>query len=219
MQAFAYYRAIETVATSIVVTIFFAYPIFTLLLDRIVLKVHVPRSTVIAIAAIFIGVAMTSLPQMQGGAIGTEGLLLAASTPILYAIYITFSYGLTSKVPAFVAGALIYLGQLSVFGALGAFAGLSSPSDLKEWALVFAIGTFGGALQIASFAYALPRLSGSGYAVIVSLELVTVVLVGVIVIGEKLEPVQVAGVCLVVAGVLLDRLMRAWTRRTTPIRR
>jgi drug/metabolite transporter (DMT)-like permease len=219
MQAFAYYRSIETVATSIVVTIFFAYPIFTLLLDRFVLKVHVPRSTVIAIGAIFTGIVMTSLPQMQGGGAATEGLLLAASTPILYAIYITFSYALTSKVPAFVAGAFIYVGQLTVFGAMGILAGINSPSSTREWLLVFAIGTLGGALQIASFAYALPRLSGSGYAVIVSLELVTVILVGVFVIGERLEPVQVLGVSLVVAGVLLDRLMRAWTRRTTPVRR
>ena len=219
MQSFAYYRSIETVATSIVVTIFFAYPIFTLLLDRYVLKVHVPRSTVIAIGAIFLGVGMTSLPQTRGGAVATEGLLLAASTPILYAIYITFSYGLTSKVPAFVAGALIYLGQLAVFGAMGFLAGLNSPSNMREWLLVFAIGTLGGALQIASFAYALPRLSGSGYAVIVSLELVTVILVGVLVIGERLEPVQILGVSLVIAGVLVDRLMRAWTKRTTPVRR
>ncbi len=219
MQSFAYYRAIETVATSIVVTIFFAYPIMTLVLDRFVLKVHVPRSTAIAIGAIFIGVLMTSLPQMKLGAAGTEGLLLAASTPVLYAIYITFSYGLTSKVPAFVAGALIYLGQLTIFGTMGLIGGLNSPANLREWALVFAIGTLGGALQIASFAYALPRLSGSGYAVIVSLELVTVILVGVLVIGEKLEPVQICGVLFVIAGVLVDRLMRAWTKRTTPVRR
>ena len=219
MQSFAYYRSIETVATSIVVTIFFAYPIFTLLLDRYYLKVHVPRSTAIAIGAIFIGVVMTSLPQMQGGAVAREGLLLAAATPILYAIYITFSYGLTSKVPAFVAGSLIYLGQLTVFGVMALLTGLNAPSNLREWLLVFAIGTLGGALQIASFAYALPRLSGSGYAVIVSLELVTVILVGVLVIGERLDAVQVMGVCLVVAGVLVDRLMRAWTRRTTAVRR
>ena len=93
-----------------------------------------------------------------------------------------------------------------------------TPREFEVLTLV-AIGTVGGSVQTASFAYALPRLSGSGYAVIVSLELVTVVVLGVVLLGERLAPVQVAGVALVVAGVLFDRLIRAWTRRTTAIRR
>jgi drug/metabolite transporter (DMT)-like permease len=218
-QTFCYYKSIETVATSVVVTIFFAYPIFTLLLDRFALRIDVPRSTLAAILIIVTGVLMTSVPQLSMAGADATGLLLAALTPGLYAIYITVSFGFTRRLPTFAAAICLYLGQLIVFSVAVAALGLKTPATAAEWLATIAIATVGGSLQIASFAYALPRLSGSGYAVIVSLELVTVVILGVLLLGERLEPVQVLGVVLVLAGVLLDRLVRAWTRRTSAIRR
>lgn len=220
VQTFAYYKAIETVSTSVTVTIFFAYPIITLLIDRFALKVPVPRSTSLAIAAIFAGVVLTSLPQLRQASISSfEGLALAATTPFLYALYISLSFGLTRQLPTFVAAALIYAGQLTAFAGATAAMGLRIPATSWEWLLVASIGTIGGALQIASFAYALPRLSASGYAVIVSLELVTVVLIGVAVLGERLDGWQWLGVTMVLVGVVTDRLMRAWSRRSSPVRR
>jgi drug/metabolite transporter (DMT)-like permease len=80
-------------------------------------------------------------------------------------------------------------------------------SDL--WVNILFIGTLGGALQILSFSYALPRLASTGFAVIVCLEVVTVVLAGVVLLGERLEPVQWLGVVLVLGGILLARLAKA----------
>ena len=147
------------------------------------------------------------------------GLILAAISPVLYALYITFSFTQTRRLPAFVAAAMIYAGQLTAFGAAVAVRGLHWPAAPTEWLLVIAIGTLGGAVQIASFAYALPRLSASGYAVIVSLELVTVVAIGTLALDEPLSVTSMFGIALVLSGVVLDRLMRAWSTRTSPIRR
>jgi drug/metabolite transporter (DMT)-like permease len=82
------------------------------------------------------------------------------------------------------------------------------PGDWGGWARLFAIATVGGALQISSFAYALPRLSASGYSIIVSLELVTVTILGVAVLGEDLTLVQSIGIALVVIGIIVERLLR-----------
>lgn len=218
-QSFCYYKSMETVATSIAGTIFFAYPIFTLFIDRFVLGQIVPRSTVIAVLMIFLGVVLASLPSLHGAKAGGFGLFLVALTPLLYATYITVTYGFTRSVPTFTAAYLIYLGQLTAFGSAALMSGLKLPETATGWLAVLAMGTIGGSLQVASFAYALPRLSSSGYAVVVSLELVTVVMLGVALLGEHLTAAQVAGIALVLSGVLLDRLLRAWTRRTTPLRR
>ena len=219
MQAYAYYAAVETVATSVVGTIFFAYPIFTLLLDRFVLRVDVPRSTAVAVITIFIGVILTGLPQLRSDRLAVHGLMLAAAAPVLYALYITFSYALTRRLATFVAAALIYLGQLTAYAMAAALTGLKWPASPTQGLLLLAIGTLGGAVQIACFSYALPRLSASGYAVVVSLELVTVVMIGAVALGESLTVVSVIGIALVLTGVVLDRLMRAWSKRTTPSRR
>lgn len=219
MQTFAYYKSIETIATSVAATLFFSYPIFTLLLDRFVLGIRVPGSTVFAIAAIFVGVVLTSLPQLSVDTHAVFGLTLAALSPLLYALYITYSFTLTRQAPTFVAAALIYGGQLTAFGVAVAIAGLTWPATAREWLLVAGIGTLGGAVQVATFAYALPRLSGSGYAVIVSLELVTVVVIAALVLGEHFPPLSMLGIALVLAGVLVDRLMRAWSKRSSAVRR
>ena len=72
-----------------------------------------------------------------------------------------------------------------------------------------AIGIVGGVIQISSFAYALPRLSAGGYSIIVSMELVTVVLLGVTVLGETLSVPQAIGIALVAIGIVTDRLARS----------
>lgn len=83
------------------------------------------------------------------------------------------------------------------------------PAGIGEWQSIIVIALVGGVISVASFAYALPRLSAGRYSIIVSLELVTVVLIGVAVIGERLAPVQFVGVGLVCVGIVADRLIRA----------
>ena len=61
-------------------------------------------------------------------------------------------------------------------------------------------------MQIAAFTFALPRLASTGYALIVCLEFVTVVLAGVLILGERLSPLQWTGIILVLGGILIERL-------------
>jgi multidrug transporter EmrE-like cation transporter len=82
------------------------------------------------------------------------------------------------------------------------------PKAPDLWLNLLFIGTVGGALKILSFAYALPRLASSGYALIVCLEVVTVVLAGVILLGETLLAVQWLGIVLVLAGIAVTRTRR-----------
>lgn len=86
---------------------------------------------------------------------------------------------------------------------------LELPVRTEGWLSLLAIGVLGGVVQISAFAYALPRLSASGYSVIVSMELVTCVVLGVWVLGEPMSGVQAAGVGLVIVSIIADRIMRA----------
>jgi drug/metabolite transporter (DMT)-like permease len=55
----------------------------------------------------------------------------------------------------------------------------------------------------------MPRLGPTTYAIIANCELVTVVVVGVTVLGEKLTPTSALGGGLILAGILLH----GWVRR------
>src|SRR5690606_5181173 len=103
----------------------------------------------------------------------------------------------------------IYLGLGTGYALVIALFGMKLPSDLGGWQSLLAIAIVGGVIQIASFAYALPRLSAGRYSIIVSLELVTVVLIGVLLLGEQLSGVQFIAIGLVAVGIIADRLVRA----------
>jgi drug/metabolite transporter (DMT)-like permease len=66
--------------------------------------------------------------------------------------------------------------------------GLDHPAGFDGWGRLISIATVGGAIQIASFAYALPRLSASGYSIISAL--------------------QSFGIAVVVVGIIVERLLR-----------
>lgn len=212
-QVYCYFKAVETLATSIVVTVFYVYPVIAIVLDRFLFGLEVRRTTLLAVAIVIAGVALTSLPGFAGAALDPTGLFFAALAPVGYAAYIAAAYPITKRVAPLASAVFIYGAYAIAFGAWALMQGFKLPVEPGLWLNVLYIGTLGGALQVASFAYALPRLSSSGYAIIVCLEVVTVVVAGVLLLGEKLLAVQWLGVGLVLGGILLERLSRAAAAR------
>lgn len=211
-QTYCYFRAIQTVPSSIVVTIFFSYPIFTLLIDRFWLR-QPPASATIAAAAVLIGgVALMSWPQLVALEGDPIGLLYAVGASVVFSVYLAISQRYTQNASPFAAATFIYFGLAVAFTAVTLLNGLQWPRSPSGWLRMVAIATLGGALQISSFAYALPRLSASGYGIIISMELVTVAAIGVIFLGEPLAAMQAAGLSLVIVAIVVDRLRRGRRR-------
>jgi drug/metabolite transporter (DMT)-like permease len=208
-QTYTYFRAVQTVPSSVVITVFFVYPIITLALDRFLLSIPVRWPSVMAVGLIFVGALLTALPSLGLGQADTVGILCGAATPLIYACYLAVAYRFTRRGTPFATASAIYLGLGCAYAAMVGTFGIRLPTGLGEWRSLITIALVGGVIQIASLAYALPRLTAGRYSIIVSLELVTVVSIGVLLLGERLTPVQFAGIGLVVAGIVADRLIRA----------
>src|SRR5204863_9106962 len=76
------------------------------------------------------------------------------------------------------------------------------------WALLLFIGVGPGALTMTLFAYSVPRLGAGSFAILANVELVTVVLIGTLVLGEAVTPGRAIGGALIVAGILTHALAR-----------
>jgi len=215
-QVYCYFKAIETLPTSVVVTIFYCYPVLTLVLDRVLFGMRVTAVTLVAVTTIVVGVGLTSLPGFVGATLDPTGVTYAALAAVVYAIYIAAAYPITRNVAPIATAVFIYGSFAIVFGAVASVSGFAMPPTPDLWLNVLFIGTVGGALQILSFSYALPKLASSGYAVIVCLEVVTVVLAGVILLGERLVPIQWLGITLVLGGILVARRRRRVPEPVTP---
>jgi drug/metabolite transporter (DMT)-like permease len=209
-QTYTYFRAVQTVPSSVVVTVFFVYPMITLALDRYLYGLQIRWQSITAVALIFIGALLAGWPSLGLGDADPVGLVCVLATPVIFSIYIAIAYRYTRQASPFASASAIYLGLGCGYGLVVALFGMSfRPPNAGSWPSLIAIGLVGGAIQIASFAYALPRLSAGRYSILVGLELVTVVLIGVMVLGEQLTLVQFAGIALVVIGIIADRLVRA----------
>ncbi len=209
LQTFTYFRAVQSLPSSVVITIFFAYPMMTLIIDRLAFGKSIRLGSVIAVGLIFCGALLAGWPSLKFDGSDPLALLCAIATPVGFAAYIAIAYRFTRQSSPFAGAASIYSGLFVGYLAVVALLGLTFPIGPAGWGSVLAIGVIGGVIQISSFAYALPRLSSSGYSIIVSLELVTVVLLGVTVLGETLSPIQAIGVAIVAVGIVTDRLSRA----------
>ena len=67
-------------------------------------------------------------------------------------------------------------------------------------------------LSITLFSHAAPQLGPSGHAIIANTELITVVLIGTLALGERLTANRAAGALLIATGILVHGL----TRRLRP---
>ena len=207
-QTYTYFRAVETIPSSVVVTVFFVYPMVMLAIDRFVFSLTIRWSSIAAASLIFIGALLAGWPSLGFGTADTVGIVCALLTPFVYSAYVAIAYRYTRQASPFASASAIYLGIGLGYALVVAVTGMKLPATSEAWWHLLAIALIGGVIPVVSFSYALPRLSGARYSIIVSLELVTVVLIGVLLLRESLAPIQFAGIALVAVGIVADRLVR-----------
>lgn len=137
---FCYFKAIETLPTSVVITIFYCYPILTLALDRVIYRMPVSTVTLVAVGTIIIGVALTSLPGLVGAKLDPRGVAFAAMSAVAYAIYVATAYPFTRNVAPIASAVFIYGSFAIAFGVATLFSGLATPPRPELWLNLLFIG-------------------------------------------------------------------------------
>jgi drug/metabolite transporter (DMT)-like permease len=201
-QTLCFWESIRTLDTSIAVLLFYTYPVLTLALDRILFKRPIRATPLFCVAIILAGAGLVTLPGLRGGTLAVEGLLWALPAPLVYALYLAANSVLLRSQPPLAGAIGIYLGLAVSFAAASLYGGLDVPAEASTWALIIVVALGPGALTITLFSYSVPRLGPSSYAIIANLELVTVVAVGVTLLGEPITPERAAGGLLIVTGIV-----------------
>ncbi|MBM3479193.1 MAG: DMT family transporter [Alphaproteobacteria bacterium] len=204
-QTFCYFRAVELIPTSVAVLFFYAYPLMTLLLQRVLQGRQAPLQTLFACLLILAGAGAMAHGALWQADLPLAGLLLAAIVPVTYGFYAIRMATLAGRLPSLPAAIFIQLGLLASYAAMTLVSGLSTGGDAWTWLQLFAIASIGSAIPMFIMAYSLPRLGAAGFGVMSSFELVTVVFFGVLLLGEQLTPTQWIGVACVLGGMLIYR--------------
>ncbi len=119
--------------------------------------------------------------------------------------------GAVSEVPPLLATALMMLGTWLVVAALAVASGervLPGQIPPAAWPGLIGIAVFATAVAIQAFYAGVSRLGAARAALVSTLEPVFTVSLAVLLLGERLAPLQVLGGALVVAAVLLAQTGR-----------
>ncbi|HWB50717.1 MAG TPA: DMT family transporter [Stellaceae bacterium] len=207
-QTITFWESIKTLDTSLAVLLFYTYPALMLVVDRVLFKRPIRKGAALCVAVILAGAAFIAVPGLRGGTIDLRGLAWAIPSPLVYVFYLAANSVLLRQQQPLTGAICLYLGMAASFAAIDLVTGLDVPRGAYAWALMIIAGLGPGALVITLFSYSVPLLGPSSYAIIANMELVTVVAVGVTLLGEKLTPARIGGGVLIVAGILGYGLLR-----------
>lgn len=223
-NATTYYAAVQLAPVSLVALLLYVYPAIVAVGAMRAGRPFEGRRAWVALGISVVGAALT-IDGIETGA-DPIGIALAAASPVIYAGYILLAgrasgerplgstgavRGGVSEVPPLLATALMMLGTWLVVAALAVASGervLPGQIPPAAWPGLIGIAVFATAVAIQAFYAGVSRLGAARAALVSTLEPVFTVSLAVLLLGERLAPLQVLGGALVVAAVLLAQTGR-----------
>lgn len=193
-----------TTAT-IAAVLFYTYPIFVTVHASLFLKEKLTFSIILAIVLTFSGVAFV-VKAYEAAWLNANllGLAFGMLTSLLFALYFLMTKKLRNSYTSWTL--LLYgdgLGAIALTPALCfSFSEIVSyPQQL--WLLILVIGLFPSLTAYLLFSYALKYVESSKGSILSVIESLSAAIFSVTILGERFEPLQIVGVALVLAGIVL----------------
>ena len=205
VESLAYLFAVQLIPVSVMVLVFFTFPVFVALLVRLIDKVPVTPVKTVSLVAAFCGVALTTgaAPQV----LDPVGIVLALVAAVGTAAFIVFGGQVTRAVGSIGFALIAFAVATVVFGTWILLVGaLNLPETGLGW-----FGLVGGSLTfvtaILCFFTALKAVETVSATLVANLEPILAIAIAYLVLGEVLTLPQMAGGAIVVAAILLPSLV------------
>ncbi len=203
VQTLCYFQSLRRLDTGIAVLLFYTFPVVTLGVERFFFKQPVATAALLCVIVILAGAALIAGPGLHNGTIDPRGLAWAVPGPVIYAFYLAANARLMARHPPLIGAGFLYGGLAAAYLGAALWLGASLPKSAAGWLSLAFLALGPGAVAAVAQSYSMPRLGPATYAIIANCELVTVVVVGAAVLGEKLTPTRALGGGLILAGILL----------------
>jgi drug/metabolite transporter (DMT)-like permease len=209
----AFFTALTYLHIAVVELLLYLYPGIVLMLSALFLRERLSGMKIVALLLALAGSALTvgppgavALPGIAGGR-ALLGLVIAASTGLIYACYIVWGARLTAGVPADVSGVVSMTGTTLVFVA-GALAGDGASWQLSSeaWPAIGAVALFSTVIATSFFLAGLERLGPGRAAILATVEPVVTLILATLVLHDPPRWFQVVGGVLILLAVVLAQL-------------
>jgi drug/metabolite transporter (DMT)-like permease len=205
LQRIAYFYTVDLTTATIAAVLFYTYPIFVTVHASLFLKEKLTFSIILAIVLTFSGVAFV-VKAYEAAWLNANllGLAFGMLTSLLFALYFLMTKKLRNSYTSWTL--LLYgdgLGAIALTPALCfSFSEIVSyPQQL--WLLILVIGLFPSLTAYLLFSYALKYVESSKGSILSVIEPLSAAIFSVTILRERFEPLQIVGVALALAGIVL----------------
>lgn len=201
-----YFEASKLIGTGLAMVIFFAYPLVVAAMSTLVDKA--PLSSFTGVALLFIVVGCLLIAGGKDFFADIQGTLLAVVSGIAYGLYVYFSKQASRVVSPVLATFTVCLGATFAFiiYAICIQHNIYVPSNVYLWVHVFLFSLIGTVLPVLFMLKAMKTISASKASIISVLEPVTVLVVGAIILREKIMLLQLAGAVIILSSAIIVQL-------------
>jgi len=197
--------SLQFISASVSQLVVFMYPTFTALLLFLVYGEKITGIRLASIIVTFLGLCLIArVDHAALFAANFKGVALALASAAAFAAYNVFSQNALKSTSPLKFTTYCMVGLVAFYG--GVFGRRQYPTDPTVWGIAALLGIFAGFVAFISYIYGLKKI-GAGKAVIVSsLGPVLTTVWAAIFLGENLDAVQLTGMALIIAGVMLLKL-------------
>jgi drug/metabolite transporter (DMT)-like permease len=195
-----FYSALQRGSATAVALLFYVYPAVVTVFE---LALRTVRASVRLFGAMALSLAGTAVIVSAAGGIDIRpaGIACALGSATVFSVYLLVSARVVTRTDALVTGAWVALGAAVSMTAQGLVVGtLRSPGG--SWWLMVTCGLATASAFSLVFA-ALKHLGASRTAVVMTLEALSAVVLGALLLSERMGGRQVAGGAAILAGTVL----------------
>jgi len=205
LSSLTLFDAFRYIEAGIACTILFIYPVLVAVMMWLFFKEKITKTVIFSILLTSVGITLLykGKPDMN---LNTHGILMVFSSALLYALYIvgvknikTVKHIKTDKLSFYVMlfGLLVYIINLKFCTELQI---LDRPF---LWICAIALSLFPTIISLETITVAIKLIGSTTTAILGALEPLTAIFFGVVIFHEQLTPRIIAGVILILAGVIL----------------
>ncbi|MGB9676678.1 MAG: DMT family transporter [Candidatus Bathyarchaeales archaeon] len=205
LQRVAYFYTVDLTTATMAAIMFYTYPIFVTIYTAIFWKEKVTPLTIIAIILAFFGVALVvkAYETLWLNA-NMLGLAFGVLTSVLFAFYFLMAKKLREHYTYWTL--LLYgdgIGAIALAPTLFfAYAEIASYTP-ELWFLICVIALFPSLTAYLLFSHALKYVESTKGSILSLVEPLSAAAFSTTILGETFEPLQILGVALALAGILL----------------
>ncbi|MBI3398017.1 MAG: DMT family transporter [Deltaproteobacteria bacterium] len=182
-------------------TIIYSFPTMVVILTAILFKERIDGRKLSALMLTYGGLVL-ALKVFNGN---LNGHLLGAGLVLFSAFVGALSYILTEALSKRVSSLKIstYSITACAFAFIGTWHGTHIPHDMKVWEILLFLAIISTFIPVVTLAMGIKRIGASRAAIVSSIGPVSTAILAYIFLGEQMDFIQVIGMILVMAGVLV----------------